>query len=130
MLYQPGAYWVSSWPFAEYTKHAWAGAWVCSAFRREGAAGVASDLIWEAIAASRWVWGEVPDLGMITFIDRAVVPPITRRGEPVWGYSYRRAGFKEVGETRGGLLALQLLPEDMPAPEMPRGAQAPMWGAA
>jgi hypothetical protein len=32
------AFWVTSWPFAEYTKHAWAGAWVCSAFRNEGAA--------------------------------------------------------------------------------------------
>jgi hypothetical protein len=27
------ALWVSSWPFAEYVKHAWAGAWVCSCFR-------------------------------------------------------------------------------------------------
>ena len=30
------AYWVTSWPFAEYVKHDWAGAWICSAFRREG----------------------------------------------------------------------------------------------
>lgn len=49
------ALWVTSWPFAEYTKHAWAGAWVCSAFRNEGA-GVASELIREALAATcaRW----------------------------------------------------------------------------
>lgn len=31
------AFWITSWPFAEYVKHAWAGAWVCSAFRNESA---------------------------------------------------------------------------------------------
>lgn len=30
------ALWVSSWPFAEYVRHAWPGAWVNSLFRREG----------------------------------------------------------------------------------------------
>ena len=30
------------------------------------------------------------------------------------------AGFREVGETKGGLLALQLLPGDMPPPEAAR----------
>jgi hypothetical protein len=29
------AFWVTSWPFARFTKHDWAGAWVCSAFRNE-----------------------------------------------------------------------------------------------
>lgn len=29
------AFWVTSWPFAEYVRHAWPGAWVCSAFRNE-----------------------------------------------------------------------------------------------
>jgi len=32
------AFWVTSWPFAEYVKHDWAGAWVCSAYRNEGEA--------------------------------------------------------------------------------------------
>src|SRR3546814_9126532 len=27
--------WVTSWPFAQYVKHAWAGAWVNSLFRSE-----------------------------------------------------------------------------------------------
>lgn len=33
------------------------------------------------------------------------------------------AGFREVGETKGGLLALQLLPEDMPEPEAAKEAR-------
>jgi hypothetical protein len=30
------ALWVTSWPFAEYVRHRWPGAWVNSCFRREG----------------------------------------------------------------------------------------------
>ena len=30
------ALWVTSFPFAQYVRHQWAGAWVCSAFRNEG----------------------------------------------------------------------------------------------
>ena len=37
-------------------------------------------------------------------------------GEKVWGWTYRKAGFVDAGETKGGLLALQLLPEAMPGP--------------
>ena len=35
VLRAPGALWVTSWPFAEYANHAWAGAWVNSTIRRE-----------------------------------------------------------------------------------------------
>jgi hypothetical protein len=107
------AFWVTSWPFAEWVKHAWAGAWVCSAFRNEGA-GRASDLIRQAVAATRACLGEPPALGMITFVDRSKVRPTKVRGADVWGWTYRKAGFQEVGETKGGLLALQLLPDAMP----------------
>lgn len=107
------AYWVTSWPFAEYTKHAWAGAWVCSAFRNEGA-GVASSMIRQAVAATRAHYGEPPDLGMVTFVDRDKVAPTMVRGKPVWGWVFRKAGFADCGETKGGLLALQLTPEKMP----------------
>src|SRR5688572_3244184 len=62
------AYWVTSWPFAEYVKHAWPGAWVCSAFRNEGRV-LSSVLIRQAVACTRWQWPDVPSLGMITFID-------------------------------------------------------------
>jgi len=104
------ALWVTSWPFAEYVRHAWAGAWVNSCFRNEGA-GLSSELILEAVAATRHRWPEVPDLGMITFVNKEKVRP---KKDP--GYCYRRAGFVHVGETKGGLLAFQLKPEDMPPP--------------
>jgi hypothetical protein len=107
------AFWITSWPFGEYVKHAWAGAWVCSAFRSEDA-GKASDLIRDAVAASRAHFGEPPELGMITFIDRSQVQPIKVRGRPTWGWTWKQAGFREAGETKGGLLAMQLLPADMP----------------
>lgn len=107
------AFWVTSWPFAEYVKHQWAGAWVCSAFRNEGA-GVASELIREAVAATKAFYGDPPPLGMITFIDAKKVKPTMVHGQKTWGYTYTKAGFRYVGKTKGGLLAFQLLPEDMP----------------
>lgn len=103
------AFWITSWPFAEYVKHEWAGAWVCSAFRNEGAA-LSSDLIVEALAATRSYFGEPPQLGMVTFVDPGKV-----RRKRDFGRCYRRAGFKPCGFTKGGLVALQLLPEAMPA---------------
>ena len=115
--------WVTSWPFAEYTKHRWAGAWVCSAFKRHASDPAASEMIRQAVAATRAHYGDPPDLGMVTFIDRTKVPPLHTRKGDVWGYTYRRAGFVEAGETEGGLLALQLLPEAMPAPELALGGQ-------
>lgn len=117
------AFWITSWPFAEYVKHAWAGAWVCSAFRSEGA-GVASELIREAVSATRSFWPDVPALGMVTFLDRKKVKPIKVRGVPTWGRTWKLAGFREVGETKGGLLALQLPPESMPPP-VPAAPRAP-----
>jgi len=112
------AVWVTSWPFAEYVKHAWAGAWVCSAFRNEGA-GRASDMIRQAVAATRATFGEPPELGMVTFVDRDAVRPTRVRGRDVWGWTYRRAVFEEVGETKGGLLALRLPPDAMPPAQRP-----------
>lgn len=110
------AFWITSWPFAQYVKHAWGGAWVCSAFRNEGA-GLSSTLIRDAVAATRWRWPDVPELGMITFVD---TDKIANKVNP--GYCYRCAGFRRVGETKGGLVALQLLPADMPPPSRPLGA--------
>lgn len=107
------ALWVTSWPFAEYVKHAWPGAWVNSCFRNEGSL-LSSDLICEAVAATRWRWPEVPSLGMITFVDASKVK---KKRNP--GYCYERAGFSLVGETKGGLLAWQLLPDAMPEPVEP-----------
>lgn len=107
------AFWVTSWPFAEYVKHAWPGAWVCSAFRNEGA-GVASEMIREALAATVSRWPDVPPLGLITFLDQKKVKPIMVRGVPTYGRCWALAGFKHVGWTAGGLMAWQLMPGDMP----------------
>ena len=59
VLKRPGALWITSWPFAEYVKHAWPGAWICSAFRRESGP-LASDLIRSAIAATLHRFGPPP----------------------------------------------------------------------
>ena len=117
------AVWGTSAPLAQYVKHAWSGAWMCSIFRNEGA-GQASDMIREAVAATRAFYGDPPPIGMVTFIDRAKVRPTIVRGRQVWGWTFRRAGFVEVGETiKAKLLALQLLPEHMPPAEAALGMQ-------
>ncbi len=107
------ALWVSSWPLAEYVKHRWAGAWVCSCFRNESA-GLSSELITEAVAATKAIWVQPPELGMVTFVDR---DKTRRKRDP--GRCYRKAGWKYVGETEGGLVALQILPDEMPPAEPP-----------
>lgn len=99
-------------------KHEWAGAWINSIFRHESTH-LASDLIREAVAATRAVWSDVPDLGMVSFVDPTKV---RRKRDP--GRCFIRAGFKLVGRTKvHGLLAFQLLPEDMPEPESALGTQ-------
>lgn len=114
------AYWVTSWQYPEYVKHAWKEAWVCSAFRSEGA-GKASDLILQAISATMWHFqnDEVPELGMITFVDRDKVKPTFVRGAREWGFSFKKAGFVEEGETKSGLLVLRLKKEMFPTPVQP-----------
>lgn len=112
VLIRDNALWTTSWPFAEYVKHDWAGAWMNSMFRSEGG-GRASALIREAIAATRFIW-EPPALGMVTFVDPRAVPGTMVRGERVYGHCYHIAGFRHVGFTKGGLWAWQILPEDMP----------------
>jgi len=108
------ALWVTSWPFAELTKHRWGGALVNSCFRREGGA-KASDMIRDAVAATRWFYGDPPELGMVTFIDQDKVRP-RRSG---YGKCYLKAGFEPDGETQGGLLAFRMRPERMPEPKAP-----------
>ena len=117
-----GAFWITSWPFAEYVKHAWAGAWMCSAFRNERQdLYLSSELIREAVAATRARWTP-PPLGMVTFVD---AEKTRRKRDP--GRCYLRAGFKRCGETKGGLVALQLLPVDMPPPCAARGTNAELF---
>ena len=112
------ALWVTSWPLAEYAHHAWAGAWICSAFRNESPH-LSSALILEAVAATRWRWPELPPLGMVTFVDPARV---RRKRDP--GRCFRRAGFDVVGRTtERGLVALRLPADAMPEAEAPLHAQ-------
>lgn len=107
------ALWVTSWPFAQYVKHDWAGAWVNSCFRREPDCPYrASELIRAAVAATRARWPEVPELGMVTFVDESKV-----RHKRDAGRCYKKAGFRLVGKTRGGLLVWQMIPDDMPVAE-------------
>lgn len=134
------ALWVTSWPFPEYVRHAWAGAWICSCFRNESNI-LSSNLIRQAVAATRWKFPEVPELGMVTFVN----PDKVRRKRD-WGRCYRKAGFMPArcikhfsknsdcptcqSRTHGGLVALQLLPDQMPGPEQPRPAfsrQLSLW---
>lgn len=119
------AVWVTSWPFAEYVKHEWAGAWINSCFRNERPdLDLSSDLIVSAIGCTLWKW-DPPPLGMVTFVD----PSKTRRKRDP-GRCYRRAGFTPVGETKGGLLAFQMEPDDMPPPERPLLSNPELWEAS
>jgi hypothetical protein len=77
-------------------------------------------LIRDAVAASLAHFGEAPALGMVTFIDRDAVRPKLVRGKKTWGWTWLKAGFTIAGETKGGLLALQLVPGAMPAPRAAR----------
>lgn len=124
------ATWVTSWPFPEYVKHAWPGAWICSAFRNQRAdLNRSSELITEALAGTRWYW-EPPDLGMITFVDPT---KIRHKRDP--GRCFRKAGFHVAGKHPGcrctpgpsaakdGKLALHIAPSEMPTGVAPIGAQ-------
>ena len=123
-----GALWTTSWPFAEFTKHRWGGAWVNSMFRREHGP-LASVLIQRAVAITRWYYPDTPALGMVTFIDPRHVK------SEVMGACYRAAKFKRErcccaprkhpgtfscngisceGLTQGGLMAFRLTPARMP----------------
>lgn len=124
VLVAPQALWITSWPFAQYVKHEWPGAWVCSAFRREGGDVVASEMIRQAIAATRAHFGDPPELGMITFVDASKVK---RKRDP--GRCFLRAGFRRVGETKGGLLAFLMSPDEMPSPEPALQLQSEMFDA-
>jgi hypothetical protein len=101
------AFWITS--VQKYQKHEWKGAWVCSAFHNAGA-GISSELITEAVAATLSHYGEPPALGMITFVDPKKVK---HKRDP--GRCFLRAKFKKVGITKKSkLLVFQLLPQDMP----------------
>jgi hypothetical protein len=118
------AFWITSWPYARYVRHHWAGAFVCSAFRNESTL-LSSWLIREALACTVWKWGQIPTLGMVTFID-----PRKVKKKRDFGRCFLRAGFRRArcrihqeiqdgcaschGRTKSGLIALQIDPEEFP----------------
>jgi hypothetical protein len=127
VLLTPGAdaLWVTSWPFARYVRHAWPGAMVNSLFRREPECDhLASTLIVAALAATRARWPDLPDLGMVSFVDAGKT---RRKRDP--GRCYRRAGWTHVGFTKGGLWAFQIRPEDWPKPDPAGGTQPDLFDA-
>lgn len=104
------ALWISSWPKGEYVRHAWPGAWINSCFRNEDRElHLSSELILEAVAATCAFYGKPPKQGMISMID---ADKTNHKRDP--GRCYIKAGFKVVGETQGGLIVVQLHPNDMP----------------
>ena len=119
-----GAGWVTSWPLAVFTRHGWPGAMVNRFFRREHGP-LAADLITAATAATRAHWPHLPAPGMVTFVNPAQV---RRKRDP--GRCYRRAGWTLVGHTAGGLLVLQLRPEDFPPPAAAHGEQLRLFEVA
>lgn len=78
-------------------------------------------MIRDAVAATRWRWPDVPEIGMVTFLNRRMVRPIKVRGVETWGRTWMLSGFEPDGETAGGLLVFRLRPERMPAPVAPLG---------
>jgi hypothetical protein len=110
------ALWTTSWP--EFAQHKWRGAWICALFRNESPI-LSSELIVEAVAATRAVFGDPPELGFITFVDPSAVK---RKRDP--GRCFIRAGWRRCGLTAKGLLVFELLPDKMPAPDLPIGFTA------
>jgi len=106
------AVWVTSAPKREYVKHQWAGAWINSLFRNEGA-GLSSALIRAAVRETIDFYAErgvdVPWRGMVSFVQ----PSRIRSVNP--GFCFKQAGFVRVGATKDeGHVALQLRPARMP----------------
>jgi hypothetical protein len=137
MSHDQQAMWVTSWPYGSYQDHdfggwgarlpsaAWgqfAAPWINSTFRNEGAKEdgkpvLSSELIRDAVAVSRWWWGETPSAGLITFVDPSAV-----KGKRDPGYTYLKAGWTKLDATTSrGLLVFHLAPERMPDPKAPRG---------
>ena len=107
------ALWVSS--FQSFVEHGFVGVWECSLFRNEGPC-LSSDLIREAMSATRWKWGNVPPLGFLTSVDADMV---RHKRDP--GRCFIKAGFERAGKSKSGRLWLLCPPERIPEAEPPIG---------
>ena len=107
-------------------------------FRNEGA-GLSSELIREAVAATRAIWGPPPALGFVSFVDARKV----RSTNP--GYCYQMAGWDRATcpkhaevtpgcaaceglTTKHRLLAYQLPADRIPAGDYAIGSTMPLFG--
>jgi hypothetical protein len=81
-------------------------------FRVEVPTVPASDLIREAVAITWALWGDVPPRdGFITTVNPRKVQPVIRRGQPLWGYCFLKAGWAQLPElTKARRLVLWQLP--------------------
>lgn len=105
--------WVTCWPLPEYVDHAWGDCYTCTLFRNESDA-LSSELITEAVAATRAKFGDPPSGGFLTFIDEDEV------ASPNPGYCFLMAGWERVGRTKDRNLIVMWLdplrfPEAQPA---------------
>jgi hypothetical protein len=106
------AVWVSVFPDSRFTEPRYRDAWLCTLFRNESD-GLSSELIGEALAATRHAWSDPPPGGTITFVDPRRVRP---KRDP--GYCFLRAGFEREPEPTKdrGLVVLRLSTARHPAP--------------
>ena len=116
---QADALWVSCWQ--PIIKHQWKHSWECALFRNESPH-LASELIRQAVAATRWKWGDAPSDGMITFVNKTKV---RHKRDP--GRCYLKAGFKKIYEDEK-MVVLQFLGDEMPPPEAPHGVALDLFG--
>jgi len=112
------AVWVTSWPRPEYTRHGLGDAWVCTLFRNEGNHR-SSELILEALAATRAEWGNPPAAGTVTFVDQRRVASANP------GYCFLCAGFVRlpVRTKDRRLVILHLALDEHPEAAEPIGYQ-------
>lgn len=111
---QADALWVSS--FQTFVKHGFVGVWECAMFRNESEH-LSSGLIVEAMACTRWKWGEPPAMGFLTAVDAGKVK---HKRDP--GRCFLRAGFERAGESKSGKLWFLCPRERIPEAQAPLGA--------
>lgn len=89
------------------------GAWVNSLFRNESPH-LSSELIREAVSASRAYFGDPPamgdtdSVGIISFINAGMV---RHKRDP--GRCYKKAGWRRLANSKGGLLTFGLSQSDI-----------------
>ena len=114
------ALWVSTHQL--YTDHGLGDVWMNTTFRKEdGCEHLASELIREAVAATRAAWGDPPE-GTVSFVDARKV----RSSNP--GYCFERAGFERLDRRTKdrGLHIWRLAPDAHPDPTpAPRASRVP-----